>query len=71
MDSIRILIDTGKGLLALGSILVGLWLFGQALTIIYRVMGDNIGFLALIPTALVVSYLIGHAITAQKDITHY
>ncbi len=71
MDSMRILIDTAKGLLALGLIMLGLWLFGQSLLIIYATLGDNIGFLALIPTGLVVAYLIGHAITAQKDITHY
>jgi len=29
MDSIRILIDTVKGLLALSLVIGGLWLFGQ------------------------------------------
>ena len=66
-----IIIETAKGLLILASVLAGLWLFSYALVITYGIMGDNIGYLALIPTSLVLSYFIGHAINAQKEFPQY
>lgn len=65
MDTI--LLDTAKGLLFL--VVVGLifWISAQTLMFIYAVLGDNIGYLALIPTGLVLAYLFGQAISAQKE----
>lgn len=65
-----ILIDTAKGLVFLMAVGLFLWLCAQMLMFLYAAMGDNIGFLALIPTGLVLAYLYGHALSAQKKY-HY
>ncbi len=62
-----ILLDTAKGLLFLVVIGLIMWFSAQALMFIYAVLGDNIGYLALIPTGLVLAYLFGNAISAQKE----
>lgn len=69
-EMLPILRDIGKGLLFMCAVMFVLWTFAQGLMITYAVMGDNIGFLALVPTVLVLAYLYGHAISAQKDLPH-
>ncbi|AZZ37475.1 hypothetical protein CIK05_11950 [Bdellovibrio sp. qaytius] len=64
-----ILLDIAKGMIALALVLLLFWLAAQALTIIYAFMGDDIGFLGLLPTILVLSYIFGNAISAQKNFT--
>ena len=63
----NILLDTAKGLLLLVVVGLFMWICAQALLFVYAVLGNNIGYLALIPTGLVLAYLFGHAISAQKD----
>ena len=62
-----ILLDTAKGLIFFLALAIGLWLAAQVLMVTYAALGDNIGFLALIPTGSVLAFLFGHAISAQKD----
>lgn len=64
---ITLLLDTTKGILFLIALGIVLWLASQVLMITYAALGDNIGFLALIPTGSILAYLFGHAISAQKD----
>ena len=62
-----ILLDTVKGLLFLVVVGLIMWISAQALLFVYAALGDNIGYLALIPTGLVLAYLFGQAISSQKD----